>query len=79
MSRITVEDCLKNVNNRFVLVRMADKRTRQLLKGSKPLVDSPNNRPVVNSLREISAGKVFLDEGTKENLKGGGYLESEEG
>ncbi len=75
MARVTVEDCLKQVNNRFVLVRMANLRTRQLLKGVKPLVDAPENREIVKALREIAGGKVFLDEKTKESLKGGGYLE----
>jgi DNA-directed RNA polymerase subunit omega len=76
MARVTVEDCLKQLNNRFVLVRMAIIRTKQLLKGSKPLVDAPGNREVVKSLREIAKGKVVLDEKTKQSLKGGGYLES---
>lgn len=57
MSRITVEDCLKNVNNRFELVMLASKRARQLFKGAKPLIDS-DNREVVVALREIADGKV---------------------
>lgn len=78
MARITVEDCLKTINNRFILVRMAHSRTSQLLKGSEPLVDVPDNREIVASLREIAAGKILLDEETKENLKGGGYLDFNE-
>jgi len=64
MARITVEDCMHNIKNRFILVRMASLRTRQLLKGSTPLVNSPENREVVQSLREIAAGKVKLTEET---------------
>lgn len=57
MSRITVEDCLQKVDNRFELVMLASKRARQLFKGAKPLIDS-NNREVVVALREIAVGKV---------------------
>ena len=57
MSRITVEDCLQRVNNRFELVMLASERARQLLKGAKPLIDS-DNREVVVALREIADGKV---------------------
>jgi DNA-directed RNA polymerase subunit omega len=57
MSRITVEDCLQNVNSRFELVMLASKRARQLFKGAEPLIDS-DNREVVVALREIAAGKV---------------------
>jgi DNA-directed RNA polymerase subunit omega len=57
MARITVEDCLEKVPSRFELVMLAAKRTRQLLKGAKPLIES-DNRDVVTALREIAAGKV---------------------
>jgi DNA-directed RNA polymerase subunit omega len=57
MSRITVEDCLQKVDNRFDLVMLASKRARQLFKGVKPLIDS-DNREVVVALREIAEGKV---------------------
>ena len=57
MSRITVEDCLENVNNRFDLVMLASKRARQLFKGEKPLIES-DNREVVVALREIADRKV---------------------
>lgn len=57
MSRITVEDCLQKVGNRFELVVLASKRARQLFKGAKPLLDS-ENREVVVALREIAEGKV---------------------
>ncbi len=57
MARITIEDCLNKVPNRFELVRLASQRSRQLLKGAKPLIDS-DNREVVVALREIAAGEV---------------------
>jgi DNA-directed RNA polymerase subunit omega len=59
MARITVEDCLDRVNNRFALIHMASKRVRQLRKGSEPTV-SAKNRDVVIALREIAAGHVEM-------------------
>jgi DNA-directed RNA polymerase subunit omega len=61
MARVTVEDCLKRVPNRFLLVHVATKRVRQLLEGSPRLVRS-SNEDVVTALREVSAGKVFIRE-----------------
>jgi DNA-directed RNA polymerase subunit omega len=60
MARITVEDCLNNVRNRFELVHAGSRRVRQLLKGSRPLVDNTfsQNRLVVLALREVAAGYV---------------------
>jgi DNA-directed RNA polymerase subunit omega len=57
MARISVEDCLKKVPNRFGLVQLAAIRTKQLLKGSKPRVQT-DNKEIVCALREIAAGKV---------------------
>jgi DNA-directed RNA polymerase subunit omega len=57
MARITVEDCLRKVNNRFAVIHLAAKRVRQLRKGAEPLVAS-KNRDIVVALREIAAGKV---------------------
>lgn len=54
MARITVEDCLKVVDNRFDLVLMATKRARQLSKGATSAVDSHNDKPTVVALREIA-------------------------
>ena len=68
MARITIEDCLKRVNNRFLVVQMANLRIKQHLKGSKPLVNAPDNKTVVVALREIAASKVRLDEKTKHRL-----------
>ncbi len=59
MARITVEDCLEKVPNRFQLVLLAARRAKQLLKGARPLVQS-DNKEVVASLREIGAGKVGM-------------------
>lgn len=77
MARITVEDCLKNIKNRFILVHMASQRTRHLLKGATPLVNAPDNREVVQSLREIAAGKVRLTEDTINRLKDLDILDDE--
>jgi DNA-directed RNA polymerase subunit omega len=57
MARISVEDCLQKVPNRFGLVILAAARTKQLLKGSKPRVQS-DNKEIVVALREIAASKV---------------------
>lgn len=59
MARITVEDCLDQVPNRFELVLLGARRTKQLLKGARPLVDS-ENKEVVTGLREIAARKVRM-------------------
>lgn len=59
MARITVEDCLENVDNRFELVMVATKRARDLAtKGVDPLVDWENDKPTVVALREIAEGLV---------------------
>ena len=58
MARVTVEDCLEKVDNRFGLIHLAAQRVRQLRKGAKPLVVCKNTDIVV-SLREIAAGNVF--------------------
>ena len=59
MARITVEDFLEHVPNRFELVLLAARRAKQLLKGARPLVES-DNKEIVSALREIAAGKVRL-------------------
>ncbi len=61
MARITVEDCLERVDNRFGLIHLAANRVRQLRKGAEPLVVC-KNRDTVVALREIAAGKVFQQE-----------------
>ena len=61
MARITVEDCLKNVDSRFALVILAARRAKMIMKGARPLVES-DNRAIVNALREVAAAKVqFAD------------------
>ena len=61
MARITVEDCLEVVDNRFELVLMATKRARQLANGADATIDSANDKPTVLALREIAAGKVGIE------------------
>jgi DNA-directed RNA polymerase subunit omega len=58
MARITVEDCLVQENNRFALVQLASKRTKQLLQGSTAQTEDRRNKAVVTALREIADGKV---------------------
>ena len=69
MARITVEDCLKRVTNRFLLVNMAAKRVRQIREGSEYLVSSPKNEDIVVALREIAAGKVILRDVDEEEVE----------
>ena len=57
MARVTIEDCLRRVPNRFALVHLAAKRVRQFHKGAPALVKS-DNKEIVVALREIAAGKV---------------------
>ena len=71
MARITVEDCLDNVDNRFQLVLIATKRARQIADGSAILVDEENDKPTVLALREVADGKIdasILDEEPEEAL-----------
>ena len=60
MARVTVEDCLEKVNNRFALTILAAERARQLAKGARPLVRC-DNKPAVTALREIAEGKVNFE------------------
>jgi DNA-directed RNA polymerase subunit omega len=68
MARVTVEDCLEKVDNRFALVLLASKRARQLNKGARSLVDS-KNKPPVTALREVAAGKVRFNKAVRETLE----------
>ena len=61
MARITIEDCLRKVDNRFLLVNMVARRVRQIREGSDYLVSSPKNEDIVVSLREVAAGKVVAE------------------
>ena len=58
MARVTIEDCLKNVDNRFSLVHLAAKRIRQVREGADLLVKASNNKDVVTVLREIAANRI---------------------
>ena len=58
MARITVEDCLEKVDNRFHLVRVASKRARQLMNGKEPSLEWDNDKATVVALREIAAGNI---------------------
>jgi len=65
MARITVEDCLENIDNIFEMVLVAAKRARRIAHGADPMVELENDKPTVIALREIAAGHVtpaILDE-----------------
>ena len=71
MARVTVEDCLDNVDNRFQLVLVATKRARQISLGSEPLVEVDKDKPTVIALREIADGlidRTILDEKPAEDI-----------
>ena len=68
MARVTVEDCLDKVSNRFALVILAAERARQISNGAKPLVNCDNN-PGVASLREIAQGQVRLNESVEGTIR----------
>jgi DNA-directed RNA polymerase subunit omega len=61
MARITVEDCLEHVDNRFDLVLLASRRARQISQGADPLVPAENDKPTVIALREIAEGLVTAE------------------
>jgi DNA-directed RNA polymerase subunit omega len=70
MARITVEDCVEHVDNRFALVILAVKRTRHLIAGAPSVIEQSKNKPTVMSLREIATGKVKFDRDVREVLLG---------
>ena len=61
MARITVEDCLEHVENRFDLVLLAARRARQISQGADPLVPAENDKPTVIALREIAENLINAD------------------
>ena len=67
MARVTVEDCLEKVTNRFALVILAAERARQLANGGRALVKC-DNKPAVTSLREIAKGQVFFNENVEQTV-----------
>ena len=69
MARVTVEDCLEKVPNRFSMALLGSKRARQILQGSKTLVDA-DNKPCVMALREIAEGLVEWDHSVEDLLRG---------
>jgi DNA-directed RNA polymerase subunit omega len=70
MARVTVEDCLPLVDNRFALVLLGAKRARQLMAGARPILEVSKNKPPVLSLREIATGKVKFDRDVRASLSG---------
>ena len=62
MARISIEDCMKKIDNRILLVNIVVKRVRQIREGSDYLVSSSKNEDIVVSLREVAAGKVISQE-----------------
>ena len=70
MARITVEDCLPIVENRFALCLLTVKRARQLMSGARPIVENNKDKCPVLSLREIATGKVRFDRDVKDVLSG---------
>ena len=70
MARVTVEDCMAKLENRFALVVLATKRARQLMAGGRPIVDNIKNKPPVLALREIATGKVRFDRSVRDALAG---------
>ena len=61
MARITVDDCLKRIPNRFDLTLIAARRARQIAMGSTPMVEADRDKPTVIALRELAAGKVGME------------------
>jgi DNA-directed RNA polymerase subunit omega len=70
MARVTVEDCLPIVENRFALVLLTVKRARQLMSGARPIVETTRDKSPVLSLREIATGKVRFDRDVRDVLSG---------
>ena len=68
MARVTVEDCLERVNNRFALVVLAAERARQLANGGRPLV-ACHNKPAVTALREIADSRVRFNESVEGTVR----------
>ncbi len=61
MARVTVEDCMEQITNRFDLVLAAARRARQIYAGAQPTVEEENDKPTVLALREIAEGNVGLE------------------
>lgn len=76
MARVTVEDCLEKVENRFALVMLGSARARELRRGSERVFPS-KNKEAVHALREIAAGYVAFDDASKAKLRSVLTLEGE--
>ena len=76
MARVSIEDCLVRIDNRFDLVLLAAERTKQIMKGAPPLIESRDNKEVVTALREIAAGKVRRASKTSELTEGEGATQA---
>ncbi len=61
MARVTVEDCLEKLDNRFALVLLVSKRAKQILKGASPTVTAKSNKYIVTALREVAQGSVRFE------------------
>ncbi|HPI41103.1 MAG TPA: DNA-directed RNA polymerase subunit omega [Pseudobdellovibrionaceae bacterium] len=68
MARVTVEDCLEKVPNRFALVLMVAKRAKQIIKGAETTVAAKKNKEIVTSLREVAVGNVGYEVGMTNQL-----------
>ena len=69
MARVTVEDCLERIPNRFAMALLASKRARALLQGAEPTLET-ENKPCVTALRDIAAGNVHWDLPVEDILAG---------
>ncbi len=69
MARVTIEDCLKNVDNRFTLVHLAAKRVRQIREGADLMVKSSKNGDVVSVLREIAANRIVAKKNKDQDVE----------
>jgi DNA-directed RNA polymerase subunit omega len=70
MARVTVEDCLPLVDNRFALALLGARRARQLMTGARPVLEISKNKPPVLALREVATRKVRFDRDVRETLSG---------
>lgn len=68
MARVTVEDCIEKVPNRFSLVLLVAKRAKQLLKGAEQTVPTKGNKYIVSALREVAVGNVIFDYDTSRGM-----------
>lgn len=76
MARVSVEDCLEKVGNRFDLVLLATARAKQIYRGAHPLVECKENKEVVTVLREIAAGKVRMGTPEQKEIEGDADVEA---